>query len=71
MMVPGCDRKLDRDEEFGIVYEGATHVANFFKGMDERGSIPLDDSVELFGRAFDVWLQCFWNSRGSDASEEL
>lgn len=40
-MVPGCERKPDRDEAFGIVHEGATHVAIFLRGWMRGGGYRL------------------------------
>jgi len=42
---------------FELVYRRATHVKEFWKDVNETGRSPLDDGVELFGKALDVWCR--------------
>lgn len=57
-VVQPCNVPPPGDEVFGIVHKGSVHVEDQIKrGGDPVG--PIDDGLELFGKALDVWLPCF------------
>ena len=66
--IPACNKVSDGEEVFGLVYDGAVHAADLVWWPEiEAGQAnltkPLDDGVELFVNAWNVWSKCFNASR--------
>lgn len=66
--VPACNEVSDSDDVFGLVYEGAVHASDLvwfpgISGSQANLTEPMDDGVQLFLEAWDVWSSCFNKSR--------
>jgi hypothetical protein len=66
--VPACNKVPDGEDVFGIVYGGAVHASDiaWWPGIDggqANLTKPLDDGVQLFLNAWNVWSKCFNTSR--------
>ncbi|KAH6962234.1 serine carboxypeptidase S28-domain-containing protein [Ilyonectria sp. MPI-CAGE-AT-0026] len=65
--VPACNQLTNGTDVFGLVYAGAAHVEDLSIRPFQRGSIedvtPLEQGVDLFLKAWDVWSPCFNQSR--------
>ena len=66
--IPKCNLPPDGDDVFGIVYEGGLHGKDLMKPTRGKNpgvgsGSPVDEGIELFSRALDVWLECFSDSK--------
>ncbi|KAG0648292.1 putative extracellular serine carboxypeptidase [Hyphodiscus hymeniophilus] len=61
--VPSCGEPPEGDAVFGVVWEGEVHVSDLRTGREGFEGSPVERGLELFGRALDEWLPCFWDEK--------
>ncbi|KAH6891539.1 serine carboxypeptidase S28-domain-containing protein [Thelonectria olida] len=65
--VPQCNQLPNGTDVFGLVFAGAIHCEDLSSPPYVRGSLedptPLEQGLDLFLKAWDVWLPCFEQSR--------
>ncbi|KAH7146111.1 serine carboxypeptidase S28-domain-containing protein [Dactylonectria macrodidyma] len=72
--VPQCNQLPNGTDVFGLVYAGAVHSEDLSNPPYIRGSLedptPLEQGLDLFLKAWDVWLPCFDQSRDDIRNNE-
>lgn len=59
--IPECNEPPPATEVFGILHPGVVHVPDFRRRWEDESG-PVDESLELFRKALDLWLPCFQKS---------
>lgn len=68
MKVPKCNVPPDGDDVFGAVWEGELHAKDLRTRNESFEGSPVERGLELFGRALDEWLPCFYAGRDGEGS---
>ena len=69
--IPQCNKPPEGNEVFGLVYPGVPHAQDFsfsrpsiIEAAKNETLSPGRQGFDLFSRALDEWLPCYWNARG-------
>ncbi|MCJ1288982.1 hypothetical protein MMC34_000513 [Xylographa carneopallida] len=60
MDVPRCGVPPPGNQVYGQVWPGQVHGSDFGPNQLTMSTAVAEAAVELFGKALDVWLPCFW-----------
>lgn len=65
--IPACNKAPSGSDVFGLVFAGAAHAQDMLTLPWPRGNVeetsPLDQGLNLFLKAWDVWGPCFNQSQ--------
>lgn len=72
--IPACNKAPNGRDVFGLVVAGAAHAQDMLTLPWPRGNVeetpPLDQGLDLFLKAWDVWGPCFNETRGGGGTRK-